>query len=380
MITSGVNTNQVTVTWQTAGTRTITANYSNSNGCSAPDPAALTVNVSTAPDPEIYGDNDVCQGSTAVEYSTEPGFENYVWLVSPGGVIASGAGTNTITINWNTPGNHNVSVNYTNATGCSASQPSQFPVTVQPKPAAAGVITGPASVCSGSTGLSYSIEPVANALSYTWILPAGINITSGVGTNNITVTITSAATSGSIKVYANNYCGSGTLSPGFNLTVKPAPATPVITQHGDTLSSSATTGNQWYLDGVEIAGATLQQYVAVYAGNYTVIVTLDGCSSQPSEAIFVQPVGIKNVIINGFNIFPNPSNGKFTIEAVTTLTGDYTLEVYNTNGKLMLKEQTRISDATTRIPVDLGFVPNGVYQVVLRNATGTLTRKVLIMH
>ena len=38
-----------------------------------------------------------------------------------------------------------------------------------------------------------------------------------------------------------------------------------------TLTSSDASGNQWYLNGNPIGGATSQQYVAAASGDYTVV-------------------------------------------------------------------------------------------------------------
>ena len=54
-----------------------------------------------------------------------------------------------------------------------------------------------------------------------------------------------------------------------------------------TLTSSSATGNQWYLNGNPIGGATAQLYNAATAGDYTVTVTTNGCSSAPSVATAV---------------------------------------------------------------------------------------------
>jgi len=78
----------------------------------------------------------VCIGTVGSVYTTEAGMTAYTWVVSAGGTITSG-GTftdNTVTITWNTAGPQTVSVNYTNATGCSATSPTVKPVTVNPLP------------------------------------------------------------------------------------------------------------------------------------------------------------------------------------------------------------------------------------------------------
>jgi hypothetical protein len=78
--------------------------------------------------------------------------------------------------------------------------------------------------------------------------------------------------------------------------VTPIPPTPTITPGGPTtfcqggsvtLTSSSASGNQWYLNGNPIGGATNQQFVATNTGNYTTIVTNGGCSSSPSVATVV---------------------------------------------------------------------------------------------
>jgi hypothetical protein len=63
----------------------------------------------------------------------------YAWVLSAGGTIISGQGTNTITVQWTTPGIKTVQVTETiTATGCSKTV--SITVTVTPKP-----ITSPIS-------------------------------------------------------------------------------------------------------------------------------------------------------------------------------------------------------------------------------------------
>jgi len=86
-------------------------------------------------------------------------------------------------------------------------------------------------------------------------------------------------------------CSSAASSP-TTVTVNPTPPTPTITPGGPTtfcqggsvtLTSSSASGNQWYVDGSPIGGAMSQSYVATSSGNYTVVVTANGCSSAASS-------------------------------------------------------------------------------------------------
>src|SRR5258706_364523 len=87
------------------------------------------------------------------------------------------------------------------------------------------------------------------------------------------------------------------LAGAFN----PVPATPTITPGGPTtfctggsvtLTSSSASGNQWYLNGNLIGGATNDTYSATASGNYTVTVTASGCTSAASAAttVTVNPI------------------------------------------------------------------------------------------
>ena len=180
---------------------------------------------------------------------------------------------------------------------------------VNPLPAVAGAVTGAASVCQGQNSIPYSVPVISNASSYVWTLPTGTTGTSV--TNSISVDY-GAATSGNITIKGHNECGDGG-SATLAITVNPKPATPVVTQNGNILRSSASNGNQWYNNNSQISGATNQDYTFNNFGDYSVVVTINGCSSDTSTTS----------IITGFDqldfskkitVYPNPVTEDLTIE------------------------------------------------------------------
>ncbi|MGU3376558.1 hypothetical protein [Chryseobacterium sp. M5A1_1a] len=121
---------------------------------------------------------------------------------------------------------------------------------------------------------------------------------------NITANITlklpmNVPNSGELKFYYNAvgpkpvddiYIGLVSLNTTINTptpTIFASSTTTFCTGSNVTLTSSSTIGNQWYLNGTLISGATGQTYTANTAGTYTVIVTTSGCPSTPSSGITV---------------------------------------------------------------------------------------------
>jgi len=467
VITAGAGTNAITVTWNTTGAQTVSVNYTNTNGCTAAAPVVYPVTVNSGASPTITGSTNLCINSGYYNYTTESAMTAYNWTVSPGGVINYGSGTSVITVSWVASGAQWVKVNYTNPAGCSALNPTQlnvtvnplpgaagaitgtaavcggangvaysvaaitgaasyvwslpagatiatgagtnaitvnfagnassgnitvyanntcgngaaspaFAVAVTPLPGAAGTITGTASVCEGATGVSYSIPSVVGATSYIWTVPSGAAISGGLNTNNITVDFPTGAISGNITVYATNSCGNGTVSPNFAVTVNAIPATPVVTNTGDTLHSSAPTGNQWYFEGTIIVGATAQTYVATQDGLYWTIVTINGCSSAESNHKQIITTGIDKHSSSSINVYPVPNDGRFNVTITNASVETYSIHVYNGLGVAIYEEAKVEVNGTLQKVIDLRPVANGVYTIIFENGQSQVVKKVVV--
>jgi len=109
---------------------------------------------------------------------------------------------------------------------------------------------------------------------------------------------------------------------------------PVITQAGSKLTSNFTTGNQWYLDGQLITGATGQTYTALQSGKYQVAVTLNsGCVVQSdvfNYALLATHPGTDTDI--GLFIFPQPADKEVNVLFTAKTAGNLLLQLISSNG------------------------------------------------
>ncbi len=382
IINYGSGTNHIQVSWIISGPQTVSVNYQNGAGFTSSNPPVMNISVNPAPGAigAITGTSSVCAGTNGVAYSVVaiPAAVTYVWTLPANASIVAGFGTNNITVSFaNNAVSGNILVYGNNLCGNGTSSVA-FPVVVSPLPAAAGIITGSAAICEGTTGVIYSVAPISLATSINWSVPAGATIVAGANTNTITVDFGPTAVSGVITVSGANSCGNGTVSPDFNVMITAIPQAPVITLLGVELTSSAPIGNQWYFEGTAIAGATGQTWTALQSGMYSDVVTINGCVSESSIQINVVMVGVNEATASQFMIFPIPNNGQFTISMNSPTAKTFSIEIYNMTGNRIYEEHDILVLGEIRKVINLRPVSNGVYTVVLMNSESRIIRKVQI--
>lgn len=194
-ITAGQGTSSISVTWSSAGNRTVSVIVDNKT-CTAVT-ASLNINVVNVPNTTISGPLSICFGSPTATYSV-PSITGatYNWTIT-GGTITSGQGTNSINVIWTSTGNKTLSVDINN-TICPVATGS---ITVNVNSTIDASITGPVLACLSSPTSTYSVNSVTGA-TYVWTVIGG-TITSGQGTNAILVTWSTVG-SKSISVTIDN--------------------------------------------------------------------------------------------------------------------------------------------------------------------------------
>jgi hypothetical protein len=339
----------------------------------------VKVKVNALPTPSITGPQNPCINSGYNNYSTEDGMAGYTWLVSAGGAITGGPGTNSVQVVWNNPGNQSVSISYTNAFGCTPVAATVLPVIVNPLPGPAGTITGTSVVCSGISGVSYSITPISNAVSYVWTLPSGVTISSGMWTNSILTDFASNAVSGNFSALGNNLCGNGTSSPNYPVTVNHVPPQPVIIQSGDSIISDASEGNQWYDNSGAISGATSQVYMPPVDGMYMDVVTLNGCASVPSAWLPFVIAGVNTSSRPLFRIYPNPATNNICFETFLNRPTNIIAVLMSLTGtKLKTIDLGNQTKGIARLIVDCDDVREGIYFLKVTTSYDSFVQKVIL--
>ncbi|MEI7726590.1 MAG: ice-binding family protein [Bacteroidota bacterium] len=380
-IVSGQGTSTLNVTWTQLGAQTVSVNYLNAAGCMAALPSVYTIFVNSPPNAAgaITGTSSICAGTNGVTYSTTSivGITSYAWTVPAGATLVTGSGTTSITVDFGaTAVTGTVTVAGTNQ--CGNGPASTIAVTVNPVPETAGIISGSVSVCTGATGVAYSVSTIADATAYVWTVPAGATIITGALTKNIVVAFGQYAGTGVITVKGTNNCGPGTVSPGLNVIIHDIPANPVVTVTGNVLTSSSIIDNQWYYNNTLLPGATNQTYtVTNNTGNYWCVVTLDGCASGISNKIWYEVVGTPEYpVSSSFNIYPVPNDGQFTASFSSPVDEVFTITVYNQLGdKLFDLRDLKTVGGKFETQIDLRPAPNGMYLIVFKNSQFKVIKK-----
>jgi hypothetical protein len=326
-----------------------TVMVTNTANCSATSTATA---VTVTPLPVVtIADQAICAGGTATLSVAAQAGVTYSWSSGQTGnaITVSPTATTTYTVTGTTAG------------GCTSSD--QAIVTVNALPTVnAGLDT---ATCSGTS----VILTATGGTTYNWTDGANTFTGSSI-TVSPTVTTTYTVTTGP---NASNCFGSDQVV----VTVLTSPSVPTITQVAGTLNSSASTGNQWFLNGTAIPGATAQNFTPVASGNYTVTVTTGTCQATSTAFNFIY-VGVNDeVLASQLQVYPNPTSGSFEVK-LTGFNKPASITLYNLTGQLLNKADVRPDQhKVLRHSFDLANYASGIYLLKLETDGKVTYRKVI---
>jgi hypothetical protein len=294
------NTGDSTASIAVSATGLYTVQIVDSNGCSSSDSIYLTINV-----PPIFSlgnDTSLCQDTMVIGVANI--YTNYTW--------STGDSLNRILV----PSTGNYILVVTDSNNCFGSDSIKVTVFTPPSLSLGNdtafcgdsllLALAPGNVYTWSTGDSLSFTSI-NASGYYWVQLTDSNGCSAADTVNITL-----------------------LS---NTNV------PFLTKNGLVISSNLSGTHQWFKDATPINGQTDSSITVTSIGSYTAVhLDSNGCISDTSNTI-TKTAGIDRIISSSLTIYPNPTNGKVTIDA-TGLGTIQRVEVYDNLGKQVAITQT----------------------------------------
>lgn len=326
-------------------------------------------------------DNSICTGgsvtftATPTNGGTAPTYQWYVNGVAIAG--ETGATFTTTTLTSGSPVTCVMTSNLSGATNNPATS-NAITTTVSSYSTPAVSVLGNTTYCQGANA-SFIASPTnaGSSPSYQWQVNgvnAGTNsssFSSSTLTNGSTISVTLTSSAACVSP------ASATSTP-VTVTINSTPSTPTITNNAGVLTSSASSGNQWYFNGSAIAGATGQSYTPTQNGNYTVVSTVNGCSSATSSISTVSGLGIDELSKLPFAIYPNPSQGVFFISFETLVSKEYTIKVYDEVGKLVFQELINNQSGEVKKEIVIKEAANGLYNVVLTDGEFETNKKIVI--
>lgn len=366
------------IVYNAPGTYSVTLTATNSFGSSAPFTMTNYITVVGAPTTANAGTNqNVCTTTATLAGNTAIVGTGLWTLVSGSGTITTptsptsgvtGLGVGANVFRWtisNSP--------------CAAST-SQVTITRGAIPTITNSNMS-INICSGDH-VNFTPTSGVTGSTFAWVsgVPTtGVTGESSNGTGTINDILLNANTTAGTETYTITPTGpsptfcAGTAST-LTVTIEPVTVAPIITVNGSTFTSNILTGNQWYLNGNIIPGATGSTYTATVNGVYTDVVTTNGCPSAHSNSITLSNVGIPDIEgINSISIYPNPSNGIFNIDINSTRNLTINVKIFDVLGQLVDESEIKNFKST----IDLTSKANGMYFIQINCNGSTYNTKIM---
>jgi hypothetical protein len=387
--------------------QTVTVEMTSNAACASTAPVTSnTLTMAVNPTPvlnAIAGTFTVTQGQAGVSYSVNNiAGATYNWTYSGTGGTITGSGSG-ITISYSAAATGGT-LSVTATTTCGVSPASSQVITVSPSgvtPQPGNFTAGPATVCQNTSGVVYTV-PSAAGTSYTWSYTGTGHTINGTGAS-VTLDFSMTATSGELRVVANN--GSGASIPRAMAITVNAIATQPTSIFG---SSTATQGQSnvayfvpaqtgviftWSYTGTGVTvtsgqgsnAVTVNYSATATSGDIEVAASSTLCTSSAlptSLSVSVSPsTGIEDGLdlsAYGLKVYPNPAASDVTVEInVKNVGSKLNLALFDVLGnevRVLLDNASVLSDSYTFSLEGLSY---GVYFVRAKSGDETKTIKLI---
>ncbi|QHT69422.1 6-bladed beta-propeller [Rhodocytophaga rosea] len=151
------------------------------------------------------------------------------------------------------------------------------------------------------------------------------------------------------------------------------PIKPVITATNNNLSSSSLVGNQWYLDGEAIEGATEWMLSVSKEGRYQVSVAGPCGQAIMSEPFLVKLSALDEYLTDLVKVYPNPVLEHLKVEIQDDMRILYA-QIVNSSGKVLTYIKT---NGVNNINFSIGNLKQGMYILEMYTSKGTVRKKII---
>lgn len=157
-----------------------------------------------------------------------------------------------------------------------------------------------------------------------------------------------------------------------------------ITAAAVTLTGGVPAGGSY--SGTGVSGGAFDPSVSGQ-GSFTITYSYDdpnGCNGTATQTIYVYKDGNNTTGINSLtnsneiDIYPNPSNGAFTLEVNSMKEETIQVEMYNAIGQLAFQEKKNVVLGTNKINLMLSNASKGVYLLMLKTSSTVVNKRVVI--
>ena len=328
----------------------------------------------------MAGPGYVCPGNAA-SFSAPAvnGAATYNWTTTvPGAIITPAGNSASILFPAVIPAGSTVCVSAVSSCGSASAQ--RCKGVANGVPNTPGFISGPVNGQCGQSGVSYSITPVPQATGYLWSATNGATVAGPNNLSAVSINFPSTFVTCTLSVVALNSCGTSTAR---TLVVNGAPSQPGTISGSQsvcngsvepysTVGSSGATSYNWIvppgaiiLNTPPYTASILVQWGA-YGGNVTVNAVND-CGSSAARTLSVAVTCREAQLIEALNtsamLYPNPTQGKTTLEFETSTAGDYQVSVVDITGQIMQTEKVTAVAGLNVHELDLSIYAKGLYMV-----------------
>lgn len=259
------------------------------------------------------------------------------------------------------------------AIGCPAAER----VAVTPKPGSAVVATitpdGSPAICRGSSVVLRAGDVAG--YTYQWLRD-------GQAVSGATSSTLAVSAAGAYSVRVAGECPPVT-SSAVVVTLND-PQAPTISRDGYTLRSNATSGNQWLLNGVPIAGATQQTYTATQSGRYSVRANVNGCAELVSAEVQLDVITSVNLPVVSkaqLLVAPNPVSRQLTISFVPESFKNrlYRSQLLDARGLMVRSAVLNRTNTSYSATLDISTLPSGLFFVLIQDEQGQTVQRIKVL-